>query len=86
MFSHNLVLRDGFRRISSRDHAHFRFGRQGAPKIFFRSRFSQQPFDQSPKFFQCRVPPDRGDIPALTPTEAGTRLGVGPSERKPLSI
>jgi len=23
---------------------------------------------------QCYLPPDRGDIPALTPAEAGTRL------------
>ena len=43
------------RYIRSRDHAHFRFGRQGA-SIFFQTRFSRQPFELSLKFFQALVP------------------------------
>ena len=30
--------------------------------------------DMPYRIAQCYLPPDRGDIPALTPAEAGTRL------------
>ena len=40
----------------------FRFGRQGAPNFFFQSRFSRQPFEQSQKYFQGRVPHDGLDL------------------------
>ena len=56
IFSWILVPWDSFLLIWSCDLERFRFGRQGAPKFFFQTRFSRQPFEQSPKFFQCRVP------------------------------
>jgi len=58
IFSRILVPKDSFPRIWSRYLERFRFGRQGAPKFFFQNRFSQKPFEQSPKYFQGRVPHD----------------------------
>ena len=58
IFSCILVHYDSFRNIWSRDENHFRFGRQGAPNLFFQTRFSPQPLKLSPKFFQGRVPPE----------------------------
>ena len=56
MFPEILVPEDSFPHMWSRDLELFRFGRQGAPKNFFQTRFSRQPLEQSPKFFQGRVP------------------------------
>ena len=55
VFSAVLVPCDSFLLIWSCDLERFRFGRQGAPNFFFQTRFSRQPFEQSPKFFQRRV-------------------------------
>jgi len=57
IFSQNTELFHSFPHMWSPDHNHSRFGRQGAP-IFFRIRFSRQPLELYPKFFQGRVPPD----------------------------
>ena len=43
MFSGILVPEDSFPYMWSSDLERFRFGRQGAPKFFFRTRFSRQP-------------------------------------------
>jgi len=58
IFSRILVPKDSFPYIWSLDLERFRIGRQGAPKIFFRIRFSRQPLVLSPTFFQGRVPPE----------------------------
>ena len=56
MFSAILAPEDSFPYMWSRDLEHFRFGRQGAPKFFFQTRFFRQPFELSPKCFHGRVP------------------------------
>jgi len=53
IFSRILIPKNSFPYIWSRDLERFRFGRQGAPKIFSQIRFSR-----FPKFFQGRVPPN----------------------------
>ena len=58
ILSRILVPEDSFPYIWSRDLERFRFGRQGAPEIFFQTRFSRQPLEISPKFFQGRVSPE----------------------------
>ena len=59
ILSRNIELFHSFHAVWSRDHIDFRFGRQGAPKNFFRIRFPRQPLVRFPKFFRGRVPPDR---------------------------
>ena len=45
MFPGIIVPEDSFQNIWSRDLERLRFGRQGAPKFFFQTRFFRQPFE-----------------------------------------
>ena len=78
MFSGILVPKDSFSYIWSRDLERFRFGRQGAPKIFFQTRFSRQPLVRFPKFFQGRLPPDELYLSSGEHGGRGSNLGARP--------
>ena len=78
VFSHNIELFHSFHFVWSRDHNDFRFGRQGAPKNFFQTRFSRQPLEQSPKFFQGRVPADGPYLSSRGHGGRGSNLGARP--------
>jgi len=80
IFSHNIEHFHSFHFIWSPDHAHFRFGRQGAPNIFFRIRFSRQRFVRFPKYFQGRVPPDGPYLNSGGHGVQGSNFGARPPE------
>jgi len=82
IFSQIVDLVNLIRYIRSRDHIDFRFGRQGAPKNFFRIRFSRQPLVRFPKFFQGRVPPDGPNLSSGGHGGRGSNLGSRPPEVK----
>jgi len=78
IFSDNLVPNDSFPYIWSLDLERFWFGRQGAPKFFFQTRFSRQPLVISPKFFQGRVPHEGPYLSSGDMGVGGQIWGPGP--------
>ena len=82
MFSGILVPKDSFSYIWSRGLERFRFGRQGAPEIFFQTRFSRQPLVRFPKFFQGRLPPDELYLSSGGHGGLGSNLGARPPKVK----
>jgi len=70
MFSHNIELFHSFHFIWSSDHAHFRFGRQGAPKFFFEFDFLGNRLCDSRNFFGVVCP-------ATGPTYVTGDMGLG---------
>ena len=82
VFSVILVLKDSFPNIWSRDLERFRFGRQGATKFFFQTRFSRQPLVLFPKFFQGRVPPDALYLSSGGHGDRASNLGARPPKVK----